>query len=65
MEWARPPGTLPDIHVLGSHQTHRQLGTVVHDCNPGYLEAEVGVQGVQDPQSETLPQNKTIPAFLF
>lgn len=36
MEWACPPGTLPDIHVPGSHQTLRQLGTVVHDCNPGY-----------------------------
>lgn len=46
MEWACPPGTLPDLHVLGSHQTHRQLGTVVYDYNPGYLEAEAGVQGM-------------------
>lgn len=49
MEWACPPGTLPDIHVPGSHQTLRQLGTVVHDCNPGYGGggAEAGVQGMR------------------
>lgn len=47
MEWACPPGTLPDKPVQGSRQTLRQLGTVVHDCNPGYPEAEAGIQGMQ------------------
>lgn len=47
MEWAWTPGTLPNLHVLGSRQTHRQLATVVHDCNSSYLEAEAGVRGTQ------------------
>lgn len=64
MEWACTPGILPSLHVLGSHQTHGQLGMVVHDCSPSYLEAEAGVQGMQCYRVKPCPQtNKTTPGF--